>query len=431
MKDLQKGENILLSQAGITGTNIFSGISWINKSEQYTDVDISAFLLNERGKVNSDSDFIFYNQPQDTDNSILLDSSPNNGNDVSLFSIKLDKVPDYVSKIVFTVSIYNTDENINFSSIGDICIRVFEPDAFNERTVTFKCNQSSNKEKLIVLGEMYLNKGQWKFKALGNSFDFGLEKLASSYGVEINDEVNQVDETPAIPNQISDDAIADKLMAENKIRINKQLKKHIPKIKNAVKEQLNESNTRMVLDRIFTDVFGYKMDEIKAEVKIQGRKADYVLSVGDKEVIVVEVKKAGMALKADQIFQATSYGAYSGIPYVLLTNLNEFILFKIKTQGIVEYDGIFEVDLLSDFSVNDIKQLALISRYGMTKPELLENFCEQAIATSPENIARILLSDDVANTIKGIIKRDQKCLVTNEQVQDAIQLFLDCAGWEH
>ena len=40
MKYLQKGENILLSQAGITGTNIFSGISWINKSDQYTDVDI-------------------------------------------------------------------------------------------------------------------------------------------------------------------------------------------------------------------------------------------------------------------------------------------------------------------------------------------------------------------------------------------------------
>ncbi|MEY3787839.1 MAG: hypothetical protein RIQ94_2599 [Pseudomonadota bacterium] len=427
MKNLQKGENILLSQAGITSTNIFSGISWINKSEQYTDVDISAFLLNDSGKVNSDSDFIFYNQPQDSNNSILLDSNPNNGNDVSLFSIKPDKIPPYVSKIVFTVSIYSTDENINFSSIGDICIRVFEPDAFNERTITFKCNQASNKEKLIVLGEMYLYKGQWKFKALGNAFDFGLAKLASSYGVDLTDDAPQTSEKQAASNLVNDDSITDKLMAENEIRINKQIKKHLSKIKNAVKEQLNESNTRIILDRIFMDVFGYKMEEIHAEVKIQGRRADYVLSVGDKDVIVVEVKKAGMNLKEDQIFQATSYGAYSGIQYVILTNLSEFILFKIKMQGIVEYDGIFEVDLLSDFSIDDIKHLALVSRYGMTKPELLESFCTEVIATSPANITGILMSDEIAEAIKAIIKRDQNCLVTNEQIQETIQLFLDCA----
>ena len=427
MKNLQKGENILLSQAGITGTNIFSGISWINKSDQYTEVDISAFLLNGRGKVDSDGDFIFYNQPQDTHKSISLDSNPNNGNDVSLFSINLEKIPAHIEKIVFTASIYSTNESVNFSLIDDICIRVFEPDAFNERTITFKCNPTSNKEKLIVLGELYQYKGQWKFKTLGNYFDFGLEKLASSYGVDISNDEQKPSDTPPESNVVSENEITDKLMAENEIRINKQIKKQLPKIKNALREQLNESNTRIILDRIFMDVLGYKINEIHAEVKIQGRKADYVLSVGDKDVLVVEVKKAGMQLKEDQIFQATSYGAYSGIPYVLLTNLNEFILFKIKTQGVVEYDGIFEVDLLKDLSVNDIKQLALISRYGMSKPELLDGFCDKAIATSPTNITGILMSDEIAEKIKAIIKRDQNCLVTNEQIQESIQLVIDCA----
>ena len=274
---------------------------------------------------------------------------------------------------------------------------------------------------------MYLYKGQWKFKALGNAFDFGLAKLASSYGVDLTDDAPQENETQVASSLMNDDAITDKLMAENEIRINKQIKKHLPKIKNAVKEQLNESNTRIILDRIFMDVFGYKMEEIHAEVKIQGRRADYVLSIGDKDVIVVEVKKAGMALKEDQIFQATSYGAYSGIKFVLLTNLSEFILFKIELQGVVEYDAIFSVDLLSDFSIKDIKNLALISRYGMTKQDLLESLCEQTVVTSPENIMRILLSDEIAETIKKIIKRDQNCIVTNEQIQENIQLLMDCA----
>ena len=59
----------------------------------------------------------------------------------------------------------------------------------------------------------------------------------------------------------------------------------------------NESNTRMILDRFFIDVLDYDINEVKAEQNIQGRRADYVLSANDSDVIVVEAKKAGMALR--------------------------------------------------------------------------------------------------------------------------------------
>lgn len=424
MKNLQQGENIALAQAGITAKNIFVGISWITKAGQQVDIDVSAFLLNSQGKVNSDSDFIFYNQPEDPTQSVYLDSEPDNGNDVKLFSIKLDKIPSYVNRIIFVATIDNAIERSqDFNCVSDLCIRIFEPDAFNEKTITFKLTQV-NKETALALGELYLHQSNWKFRSLGKGFESGLATLAQSYGVELSDD-SQSDEKQAAPSLENNERFIDQAMVENEIRINKQIKKFLPKIKNAVKQQLNESNTRMLLDQVFINIFGYKMDEVKAEVKIQGRRADYVLAVGDEDVLVVEAKKAGMPLKEEQIFQATSYGAYSGIEYVLLTNLSEFILFKVKTDGIVDTDIIFEINLLEDFSIEDIKKLALISRYGMTKVEMLEKLYEQVMATSPDNIARLLLSSEVLDTIRAIIKREQNCDVTNEQIQESIELYIN------
>jgi stress response protein SCP2/predicted type IV restriction endonuclease len=425
MKNLQKGENIALTQAGIIGANIFSGISWITNDGQHIDIDVSAFLLNAQGKVSSDSDFIFYNQPEDTDKSILFDNKPDNGNDIKLFSIKTNKIPAYINKIVFVATIDKTvGQSIDFNCVSDLCIRIFEHDAFNEKMINFKLAQA-DKETSIALGELYLHQSNWKFRALGHGFESGLAALAQSYGVDLSDDNSKKEENTIVKTSENNDRLFDQTMVENEIRINKQIRKFLPKIKNAVKQQLNESNTRMLLDKVFIDILGYKMDEVKAEVRIQGRKADYVLAVGNEDILVVEAKKAGMPLKEEQIFQATSYGAYSGIQYVLLTNLNEFMLFKVKTDGIVETDVIFSIDLLNDFGVEDIKKLALISRYGMNKPELLEKLCRQVAATSPENIARLLVSNEVLDAIQAVIKREQNCEVTNEQIQETIEIFLN------
>jgi stress response protein SCP2/predicted type IV restriction endonuclease len=425
MKNLQKGENISLDQLGINSEKIFSGISWIAKNNQQIDIDVSAFLLNSKGKVNGDTDFIFYNQPENPCKSISLNSEPSNGNDVKLFAINRAKLPKYVEKIIFVATIDNAIKNKqNFNCLSDLSIRIFEPDAFNGKTINFKLS-NADKETSIILGELYLYQSKWKFRSLGTGFESGLAELAKNYGIDLHENDANSKEKKTTSSLENSDRFIDQLMIENEIRINKQIKKFLPKIKSAIKQQLNESNTRMLLDKVFIDIFGYKIDEVKAEVRIQGRRADYILAVGDEDMIVVEAKKAGMPLKEEQIFQATSYGAYSGIKYVLLTNLNEFILFQVKTDGIVDTDVIFAVNLLEDYTIEDIKQLALISRYGMTNITMLENLCEQVVATSPENIARLLVSDEVLYTLKTIIKREQNCEVTHEQIQESIELLLD------
>jgi hypothetical protein len=147
--------------------------------------------------------------------------------------------------------------------------------------------------------------------------------------------------------------------------------------------------------------------------------------IGFRLYIVVEAKKAGMALKEEQIFQASSYGAYSGIKYVLLTNLVQFILFKVETHDIVEQELIFSIDVLDGFDSKNIKELALVSRYGMTRIGLLESYCDQVIATSPSNIGRLLLTGEILDKLKSIIKREQNIDVSQEQIQETIEFFLN------
>jgi hypothetical protein len=221
----------------------------------------------------------------------------------------------------------------------------------------------------------------------------------------------------------SSERFSDQAASENEINIKKHLNKILPKIKNAVDQNINESSTRMILDKLFMEILGYKMEEVKVEVKIQGRRADYVLAVNDRDVLIVEVKKAGLPLKDGHIFQACSYAAYSGIKFVLLTNLCEFILFKVKTKDIVESEPIFKVDLLNDLE-GGIKHLTMISRLGMTQSESLEILSEQVIASSPSNISRILLNIEVIDKIKEIIKKEQNCDVLQEQIQETIEHLL-------
>ncbi|HPE73188.1 MAG TPA: type I restriction enzyme HsdR N-terminal domain-containing protein [Candidatus Competibacter sp.] len=107
----------------------------------------------------------------------------------------------------------------------------------------------------------------------------------------------------------------------------------------------NESQSRLLLDRILQDVLGYALSEIKTEQKIQGRAADYVLAPGGIDALVIEAKRLGAPLRDKQIFQATSYAAYAGIRWALLTNIVNWQLYRVATENKVETDLVFAIDL--------------------------------------------------------------------------------------
>jgi len=215
------------------------------------------------------------------------------------------------------------------------------------------------------------------------------------------------------------------ILLENSIYLLQGFKIFLPTIHEAVEKKLNESNSRMILDKIFIDVFGYKMEEVKAEQKIQGRIADYVLAINDVDVMVVEVKKAGMVLREKQIFQATSYGAYSGIRWALLTNLIQWQVYHVSTQDRVEATLVFSVDLSSDVTQQDADLLVLISRFGLNKKNLIEQLWEETNALSEDNIVSSILTEDVITKIRLTIKKDKNIHVENEKIQQVLEKILN------
>ena len=69
---LQKGGNVNLSKEAPGMKKMLVGLGWDVRATDGDgfDLDASAFLLNEAGKVRGDADFIFYNQAKSTDGSV-------------------------------------------------------------------------------------------------------------------------------------------------------------------------------------------------------------------------------------------------------------------------------------------------------------------------------------------------------------------------
>ncbi|MCI5168314.1 MAG: hypothetical protein D3903_20040 [Candidatus Electrothrix sp. GM3_4] len=154
------------------------------------------------------------------------------------------------------------------------------------------------------------------------------------------------------------------------------------------------------------------------------RRADYILSVDNEDMLVVEAKKAGMRLQNKHIFQATSYGAYSGIKWALLTNLQTWQLYYISTQEKIEENLVFSIDLTGDLGQEDFEKLILISRYCISKKRMLEKLRDEVNALRPENIINAIISEEVINKIRLTIKRDTGCNVVNEKIQQTLEKIL-------
>lgn len=176
--------------------------------------------------------------------------------------------------------------------------------------------------------------------------------------------------------------------------------------------ELDESGTRIMINRFLSDVLGYKqLEEIKTEYMIKGTYADYVIQVNKTRHFLVEVKALSFQLSEKHLRQTVNYGANEGIEYALLTNGKNFEFYKIIFEQPISSRLIFALDL-SDASTlkNAADHLQHLHKESVVKNlfKPLWNKCE---ATDPYNIAGIICSDPVLQCIKKLIKTryNEKC----------------------
>lgn len=416
---LQRGGNVLLEKDNGGLDHIIIGLGW-QTNTSCLNVETSAFMLNENGKVRDERDFIFYNQTKDINSCIVLDNSYKINNCFKCFRIQLSKIPTDIVKIVFVATIDKIEnKELTFCMVENLHLNII--DDANQELIRYNI-EDANHEVALIVGEIYLYKGVWKFKAVGQGYNGGLDIIISNFGVNINN-VPSGQEQPLTLKKGR--RSLKQILQEHSQLLKCNLEPFLPQIQSAINQELNESNTRMILDKIFMDVFGYSIEEIKAEQKIQGRSADYVLSINDVDAVVVEAKKAGMPLRHKQIFQATSYGAYSGIKWVLLTNLVTWQLYHISTQDRVDANLVFSIDVLPNANQDDLERLVFISRYWMEQKSALDKLYNEIKALSYESIIGAILTEDVINKIRLVIKRDTGCDIDNAVIQNTVEKILN------
>ncbi|MFD6169911.1 TerD family protein [Streptomyces coeruleorubidus] len=145
------------------------------------DADASALLLVS-GKVRSDADFVFYNQPAHSSGAIRHEGKRNAGGRVTdtLF-VDLARVEPEIETIVVAAS----SDGGAFGQVPGLYIEV--QDAAQGTAVARFDNPGATTETAFVLGEFYRRQGAWKFRAVGQGYSSGLEGLATDYGITVDE----------------------------------------------------------------------------------------------------------------------------------------------------------------------------------------------------------------------------------------------------
>lgn len=188
---LKKGQKVDLTKTNPGLKEILIGLGWdTNKYDGGFDFDLdsSVFLLGADSKVTDGGDFIFFNNLKHSSGSVehLGDNLTGAGDgDDEEIKIDLSKVPANIEKIAFTVTIYDADaRKQNFGQVENAFIRVF--DELNGKELTrYDLDEDFSIETAVIVGELYRNKGEWKFNAVGSGFEGGLAALGNHFGISI------------------------------------------------------------------------------------------------------------------------------------------------------------------------------------------------------------------------------------------------------
>lgn len=154
------------------------------------DLDASAFLLSEDGKLQNDTDFIFYNNLESRNKAVVHagDNLTGTGDgDDEVIMIDFSKIPEDVKKIAIVVTIHDAAaRNQNFGQVSNAYIRIAkladEFDTVGEPVLKFDLEEEFSIETAIVVAEIYFKNGEWKFNAVAAGYQGGLEAIVRSFG---------------------------------------------------------------------------------------------------------------------------------------------------------------------------------------------------------------------------------------------------------
>uniref|UniRef100_UPI0038B7B873 TerD family protein n=1 Tax=Bacilliculturomica massiliensis TaxID=1917867 RepID=UPI0038B7B873 len=187
---LQKGQKVDLTKGNPGLKHLMIGLGWdVNQFDGADfDLDASAFMLGDNGKVPTQDEFVFYGNLKHKSEAVIHmgDNLTGEGDgDDEQIQVDLTKVPAGVSKIAFAVTIYDSDvRKQNFGQVSNAYIRIVDMDT-NQEMIRYDLGEDFSIETAVVVGEIYQHNGEWKFNAIGSGFQGGLAALCGNYGIDV------------------------------------------------------------------------------------------------------------------------------------------------------------------------------------------------------------------------------------------------------
>ncbi|PKV76597.1 vWA domain-containing protein [Nocardia fluminea] len=174
---LVKGQNAGLA-AGQVVLSVRGGVA----------ADLSALLVTDAGKVRSDADFVFFNQPQ----------APGVRLHGAELEVSLGAVPVEIAQIraVITVAVEGDTFGAAASPVASV--------ADSAGTVLHEyVIDGLGRESVVIALELYRRGDEWKVRAVGQGYAGGFADLVTDHGVSVDDEPAAVAEVRTVPGEAS------------------------------------------------------------------------------------------------------------------------------------------------------------------------------------------------------------------------------------
>ncbi|MFC8450736.1 TerD family protein [Kitasatospora sp. NPDC057223] len=152
--------------------------------------DISCFGLDADERLSDDRYFVFFNQPASPEEAVRLLGPQQD--DTESFRIMLPRVPEAIHKLSLTATI---DGGGQMSQVASGYVRIVADGAEVGR-YSFTGAEFST-ERAVMLADVYRRGGEWRFAAVGQGFDGGLQALLENFGGEVLEEDEPAARPPA------------------------------------------------------------------------------------------------------------------------------------------------------------------------------------------------------------------------------------------
>jgi stress response protein SCP2 len=159
------------------------------------DIDVSALLLTDDGRVRNDGDFVFYNQPLHASGAVRhVGKRRAAGVITDAVDVDLRSLEGAITRVVLCASA----DGGTFGQVTGLMLRLFGTGGGYEMA---RFDMQAGTETAFIGGELYQREGRWKFRAVGQGYASGLAGLAIDFGITVDEEPDATTVPPVSPVQ--------------------------------------------------------------------------------------------------------------------------------------------------------------------------------------------------------------------------------------